>query len=48
VSIAAGGAIADAYGIRVVYYLGGSLLLLGALTGIVALRQQIHRDPLET
>ncbi|MHB1929713.1 MAG: MFS transporter [Acidimicrobiales bacterium] len=37
-SIAAGGAVADAYGIRVVYYLGGTLLLLATATGVVALR----------
>ena len=48
VSIAAGGAIADAYGIQVVYYFGGTLLVIAAVTGIVALRQQVHRDPPET
>ena len=39
VSIAVGGVLADAYGISGVYYAGGSLLLLAALTGIGALRQ---------
>jgi MFS family permease len=34
VSISAGGAIADAYGIRTVYYAGGILLVLAALTPI--------------
>ena len=44
VSIAIGGVVADAYGIRAVYYVGGSLLVLAALTGIVALRHGSRPD----
>jgi MFS family permease len=44
VSIAAGGAIADAYGIRTVYYAGGSLLLLAATAGLWGLRCQSGGD----
>lgn len=40
VSIAAGGLIADIYGIRVVYYSGGLLLLLAAMVGTGSLRRQ--------
>ena len=38
VSIAAGGALADAYGIRAVYYAGGSLLIVAAATGAWGVR----------
>jgi hypothetical protein len=34
VSLLAGGLLADAYGIRAVYYLGGLLLLAAASTGM--------------
>ena len=44
VSIAIGGVLADVYGISAVYYAGGSLLLLAALTGIGALRQGSRPD----
>ncbi|MDA8284601.1 MAG: hypothetical protein M0Z42_15200 [Actinomycetota bacterium] len=36
--------LADAYGIRAVYYVGESLLVLAALTGILALRQGPRPD----
>lgn len=42
VSIAAGGAAADAYGIRSVYFGGGSLLLMAAAAGLWALRWERH------
>ncbi len=45
VSIAVGGVLADAYGISAVYYAGGSLLLLAAITGIGALRQGPRPGP---
>jgi predicted MFS family arabinose efflux permease len=38
-SLAAGGLIADALGVRAVYYLGGVLLLLAALVGAPAMRR---------
>jgi MFS family permease len=38
VSLIAGGFLADAYGIRAVYYIGGVLLLAAALTGTTAWR----------
>lgn len=36
ISLAAGGLLADRYGIQVVYYLGGALLLAAAVTGLTA------------
>lgn len=48
VSIIAGGAIADAYGIRTVYYAGGVLLILAALAGIGAGRRQPTPEATDT
>lgn len=45
VSIAAGGVVADAYGISAVYGAGGSLLVLAALTGSRVLRQGPRPSP---
>jgi MFS family permease len=43
-SIGAGGLLADRYGIQVVYYLGGALLLAAAAAGLSA-RSPSSRDP---
>lgn len=39
VSLAVGGLLADSYGITVVYYLGGALLLVAAAAGLTATRR---------
>jgi MFS family permease len=41
VSLIAGGLLADAYGIRAVYYIGGLLLLAAAITGTTAWRVRL-------
>ena len=40
-SLLLGGVVADAFGVRSVYYLGGALLLLAALAGLTASRSSI-------
>ncbi len=39
VSLAGGGLLAEAVGVRVVYYLGGSLLVLAGLLGLALFRR---------
>jgi MFS family permease len=41
-SLLAGGLLADAYGIRAVYYLGGVLLLAAALTGTTVIERRAN------
>jgi predicted MFS family arabinose efflux permease len=38
ISLGVGGILADTYGIQVVYYLGGALLLAAAATGFTSTR----------
>jgi hypothetical protein len=48
ISLGIGGYLAERADIEVVYYIGGTLLVIAGLTGIIALRDERLREPAPT